>query len=96
MINFFDAIKVANECLEKTFGLSEQKDSIQIMEDKTICHDSGWVFFYNSKKFIETKNFDFMLVGNRPLFVSKDDGALQFIRADIDIVDAIRDLKSEE
>ena len=38
--------------------------------------EKGWVFFYNSKKFIETGNISFALAGNGPLLVAQD-GAIR-------------------
>ena len=32
-------------------------------------YDFGWVYFYNSKEFVETGNFDSSLVGNAPVIV---------------------------
>jgi hypothetical protein len=33
--------------------------------------DEGWLFFYNSKDFIETGSFSSRLVGNGPIFVDR-------------------------
>ena len=39
-------------------------------------YDFGWVYFYNSKEFVETGNFDSSLVGNAPVIVDRHDGKL--------------------
>jgi hypothetical protein len=33
---------------------------------------NGWLFFYNSKEFIETGSFSSSLVGNGPIFVDRN------------------------
>ncbi|ODS23023.1 hypothetical protein AB835_11075 [Candidatus Endobugula sertula] len=45
-----------------------------IIESATLEYSSCFVFYYQSKKFIETENFDEMLVGQGPVFVSRDNG----------------------
>ena len=36
--------------------------------------DVGWVFYYQSERYLQTGNFSDTLVGNAPLFVSRLDG----------------------
>ena len=47
-------------------------DEFAILAEKTVETDSGWVFFYNSKEFIETRNPIASLAGNGPIFVNVD------------------------
>ena len=47
-----------------------------INNDKTIERPFGWVFFYNSKKFLETRDMRFRLAGNGPITVNKSNGEL--------------------
>jgi hypothetical protein len=47
-----------------------------ILEKKTICRDWGWVFFYQSKGYIETGDFRYMLGGNAPIIVNKHSGEI--------------------
>jgi predicted SprT family Zn-dependent metalloprotease len=92
MIQYNDAKRLATEYLEQKYDLSANEDHVEIQDEKVFNHELCWVFFYNSKKYIETKDFNFMLMGNSPLFVSKADGSMQFVRGDIDIEDAISEL----
>ena len=55
---------------------SDEKIDIVIVDDLTIEEDFGWVFFYNSKEFIETGNLSYALVGNAPVIINKYDGTL--------------------
>ena len=47
-----------------------------LLKDKTIERSFGWVFFYESKRYLETGNFSDIVVGNAPLVVTKSDGRL--------------------
>ena len=64
-----------------TFG-SELPDyenpniELVILEDRTQEHDFGWVFFYNSKKYIESGNFRDAIAGNAPLIVDRKSGQI--------------------
>lgn len=50
-----------------------------IVDGATLEFDVGWVFFYQSSRFLETGDVRDSLVGNAPLFVSRQDGQAAFI-----------------
>jgi hypothetical protein len=52
-------------------GYVNPKIKLQILHDHTEEHDFGWVFFYNSTKYIETGDYREALLGNAPLIVNK-------------------------
>jgi len=52
-------------------GDSKQDTRLQILHDYTEEYDFGWVFFYNSAKYIETGDYREALVGNAPLIFNK-------------------------
>ncbi|MDP8171248.1 YrhB domain-containing protein [Pasteurella skyensis] len=56
---------------------SDFKDQVVILEEATIESKFCWVFFYQSKKYIETQDFSYQLAGNAPYIVSKIDGAIE-------------------
>ncbi|WP_445456098.1 YrhB domain-containing protein [Flavobacterium sp. HNIBRBA15423] len=76
MISFQEAQEIVKKELKKL----EVKANIElgIMESETITFDFGWVFFYQSKKFIESKNEDFIVGGNAPIIVDKFNSKLLF------------------
>jgi len=37
-------------------------------------HDFGWVFFYDTKEYLETNDVTHALAGNAPLIVDRTDG----------------------
>jgi len=52
--------------------LPEQKRTISACKlKKTIEDANGWIFFYNSLRFIQTGDSINMLAGNGPIFISK-------------------------
>jgi hypothetical protein len=74
MITLDEARDIANEYVSKLE--SEAGKSLRIVDEQTIEKSFGWVFFYNSKDYLETGDFRSMLVGNAPLIVDKNDGSL--------------------
>lgn len=44
---------------------------LQILHDQTEEHDFGWVFFYNTTKYIENDDYPEALLGNAPLIFNK-------------------------
>jgi hypothetical protein len=47
-----------------------------ILDERTIETNFGWVFFWNSKKYQETREFRYALAGNAPLIVDRRDGSV--------------------
>jgi hypothetical protein len=56
-----------------------QENPYVVIEDKTIENDECWVFFYTSKKHLETKEFRHRLIGNGPIIVDKYSGSIKFL-----------------
>lgn len=67
----------------KDFDLSKCDDTIQIISNRTESFKNGWVFFYNSEKFLKTGDFDYMLMGNKPVFVNIFSGVATYLRIDV-------------
>ena len=53
-------------------------DSFVIIENLTVEKPFGWIFFYDSKKYLETGSIDHAIAGNGPVFVNKRDGTIEF------------------
>lgn len=49
---------------------------IEILDEQTIERPYGWVFFYQSKKYLETGLISDALVGNGPILVDKSGHAI--------------------
>ena len=48
-----------------------------ILDEETIEKEFGWVFFYQSSRYLESGNAIDMLFGNAPIIVNKHDGTIQ-------------------
>jgi hypothetical protein len=71
MITHLEAIGKARDHIEKTTDLI-----CEIIQDATIEKPFGWVFFYNSREFLETGDLSFALTGNAPIIVDKFTGLI--------------------
>jgi hypothetical protein len=59
-------------------GYDSLEDEIIIEEERTIKKSYGWIFFYNSKRYLETEEISYMLIGNSPIIFERDSG--NFVR----------------
>ena len=66
-------------------------DQLVIVEQYTIEKPFGWVFFFNSKKFLDTGIFRYRLLGNGPVIVNKVSGAVEFHGSNKPPEDIIKD-----
>ena len=62
----------------KLLQMSGPDDPFVIVDAGTIEKPFGWVFFYNSQKFIETGDYRYQLAGNGPVIVNRSDGSVEF------------------
>ena len=71
-----------NEALElvskKLREMDPTGEPCVIVDSHTIEKSFGWVFFYNSKKFVETGISRYRLAGNGPVIVNKHNGSVEF------------------
>jgi len=58
--------------------MSTPEDPFVVVDADTIEKSFGWVFFYNSKTFLETGAFSYRLAGNGPVIVNKFNGEIEF------------------
>jgi len=72
MINYQEAKKIA----VSFFGQIEQEMEISllIVESYVRENDDGWFFPYHSKEYLETMDINKSIIGNWPIFVSKNGG----------------------
>jgi hypothetical protein len=71
-----DALKLVLQRLEM---MTTPGTPFAIVESHTIEKPYGWIFFYQSKKFLETGLNQDKLAGNGPIIVNKYDGTLEFL-----------------
>ena len=48
-----------------------------LVDEHTIERAWGWFFFYNSKRYLETRDFLYALAGNAPYIVNRHTGELR-------------------
>jgi len=75
-INKNQAFQLINHIIKDIDVLDVEGDELIIIESETIEKDWGWVFFYSSKKWIETNDFEYAVAGNAPYFVLRDNGKI--------------------
>jgi hypothetical protein len=92
MLDISEARKIAITFINKEFDLSDINDKVILLREETVETEKGWVFYYNSEKFVQTKDFSFMLMGNNPVFVSKNSGQPAYIRGDIEVLEALAEV----
>jgi hypothetical protein len=49
---------------------------VVVLDKSTLTKPYGWIFFYNSRKYVETGDINAMLGGNAPLLVLAEDGSI--------------------
>lgn len=57
-------------------GFDVEGDELVIIPEATLEREYGWVFFYDSRRHVETDDFRYALAGNGPVLVEKDDGSV--------------------
>ncbi len=71
-----DAQRLVYENINEDDPYWPDKPEFVILEDETTEKDYGWVFFYQSRNYLETESFIDSLVGNAPYIVNKHTGEL--------------------
>ena len=69
----------ARDLIEKRFEETRNPArgfEIAIIDEHTMETEFGWVFFYQSQKYVETRDTMHALVGNAPLIVDRRDGSI--------------------
>ena len=67
-----------------------------VVDDRnTIERPFGWVFYYNSRKFIETGSDRYRLLGPGPVIVDRHSGVIKFFGSDTSDEEAIEEYERE-
>ena len=83
MINKEEACKIATEYVNIHHDLSAYHDvgnenSVVILKEKTIERSCGWIFFYESRLWVQTKKIKYRMVHNCPIIVDRLDGKVSY------------------
>lgn len=80
MLSFKDAQQIALREIEKLnsnlYGDPKTVTDYILLNDKYLPKPYGWVFFYNSKRYLETGDLSYALAGNAPFIVNRYDGSV--------------------
>jgi len=74
MTSIEDALKLVEEYLRRKY--SHKPYELIVMRSLTREEDFGWVFFFNTRQFVQSGDMNFALGGNAPLIVDRESGEL--------------------
>ena len=74
MLDQKQARKIAQEYLDDRICTQDEK--FDIVDEATIERDFGWVFFYETREYVESGDEMARAVGNAPLLVDRRSGEL--------------------
>lgn len=86
MLNIKKATQLAEEYLNK----QSKGNDLVLLSDHTIEFESGWVFFYQTKEYTETRDITKMIANNAPIIIDKKDGSLHITGTELPIEKYIR------
>lgn len=72
MIDHHKAMELAVTYLNSCYEV--EGDELVIIEEATIERDYGWIFFFNSKRFLTTLDLSDMVAGGGPVLVERENG----------------------
>ena len=78
MIDLLTAQKLVEQELTKISRDKPPEDERVIVNVLPIEGDLGWIFFYDTKAFVETQDPMYGLNGNAPIIVDSEDGSLYY------------------
>ena len=67
-----DATRIALEYIERLTRRSGCE--LALLETETLEKSFGWIFFYESKSYLQSRELRDAVVGNAPIVVAKSDG----------------------
>jgi len=87
MIDKVTAKKLVEDYVNTSYH--QEGDSLVILDDETIEKDYGWIFFYTSRRYLETNRISYMLAGNGPIIVERENGTLTQLSASLPLEESI-------
>jgi Immunity protein 35 len=94
MLSFEDARKIAAEYIQEGKANSNGLEML-ITDEHTIEKPYCWVFYYNSKKWLETKNVVDLIAGNSPMIIDKVTGKVTRYYSSVSVSEALKKYESE-
>jgi hypothetical protein len=99
MITFDEATKLMEDYIaeEQKFLDSEfqsAENKLVIIPEVIIERSYGWVFSYQPKRFLETGEVEYSILGNSPILIKKEDGSMYELGTHSSIESALDDYES--
>lgn len=91
MINQQQARGIVYEEINKPDPYWPDKLEMIILDEHTIEKEFGWVFFWTSRPWHETGDFQHALAGNGPIIIGREDGSLYKCGTSPPLEDRIRE-----
>lgn len=91
----FPATEIPDDILVRArehISKKENSEQFELLLENTKKYEFGWIFFYASKRFIETGNSDYNIPGTSP-FVVATDGSVADLSSSISPEDAIEEYR---
>ncbi|MDJ0710114.1 MAG: YrhB domain-containing protein [Woeseiaceae bacterium] len=85
----------AQRLVEKELSGKGSNEDWQVIEDSTLEYAWGWVFFYQSRKYLETGDFQDQLAGNAPHIVNRNTAEIRVTGTARDIDYYVREYEVE-
>jgi hypothetical protein len=76
-MTYSDAKNLAERHISEVF--QDVEGDLVILDEHTLERPYGWVFFYDSRGYIETGDLSQALAGNAPVLVHKKDGHIDIL-----------------
>ena len=77
MLDLRTAQKLVEQEVNRSYTIDG--DELVVLEEDTIEKEYGWIFFYSSRRFIETRDPNYLLAGNAPIVVNRQTGKLTWL-----------------
>jgi hypothetical protein len=90
-----DAIKSVESTLNKNFD-STSTGGLVVLDELTIERPYGWVFFVNTRRYAETKDRRFGVLGNGPVIFRKADQSIHKLPSGVHPDEAIAEFERKE
>jgi hypothetical protein len=87
MITKKKAIEIAEQYISDKGG----RYHLVLLMEHTMEFDLGWVFFYQTKEYVESRDITQMAEENPPIIINKNDGSLSITGTAYPIEKYIRD-----
>ena len=86
MITFEQARAIALAEIAKALP----KYDFVLLDEETVAKPYGWIFWYNTRKYLETGNIMDATPGNAPFVVDNTDGNVHYLSTGVPFTEALR------